>query len=57
VNETCGEYGEKRNAYSDLAVTLKGKKPLGRHRFRWKTKTTRNRMRGYEWDTSDSGKG
>jgi hypothetical protein len=40
VNETCGEYGEKRNAYSDLAVKSEGKKSLGRPRFRWKANTT-----------------
>jgi len=36
VNKSCGEYGEKRNAYRDLVVNPEGKKPLGRPRLRWK---------------------
>jgi hypothetical protein len=36
VNETCGGYGEKRNACRDLVVKTEGKKPLGRPRLRWK---------------------
>jgi len=40
VNETWGEYGEKRNAYRNLVVKPEGKKPLGRPRLRWKANIT-----------------
>jgi len=40
VNETWGEYGEKRNAYRNLVVKPEGKKPLRRPQIRWKANIT-----------------
>jgi hypothetical protein len=32
----CGEYGEERGVYRVLVEKPEGKRPLGRHRRRWK---------------------
>jgi hypothetical protein len=35
-------HGEKRNSYRILAVKIGGKRPLGRHRYRWKESAKTN---------------
>jgi hypothetical protein len=54
----CSKHGEKSNAYTVLVGKLRGKRPLGRPRYRWehtiKMDLKRNRMGWYGLGSSGS---